>query len=48
MKIYNPKNLILKHNKTGRIFKTNENTDYLEYDENAFKNISIKKQDKLF
>ena len=48
MKILNPKNLILKHNKTGRIFKTNENTDYLEYDENAFKNISIKKQDKLF
>lgn len=45
MKIYNPKNLTLRHKKTGRIFKTDYNTDYLEYDENAFE--VNKHQDKL-
>ena len=47
MKIYNPKNLILRHKKTGRIYKTTDNTDYIAYDENAFENLTVKKQESL-
>lgn len=45
METFNPKNYILKHKKSGRIYTFDENTTYLGFDEERFDVIKREKQE---